>query len=297
MIYVLRGLPASGKSTWAKEWVAEDPENRVRVNRDDIRHQLFGKWVGVDEQFVTKVEESMVREAVKAGKDVVVDAMHLKAAYVKKWQKFGTVVVKEFEIPVDIAVEKDVVRGVIGGRSVGEDLIRGMAKRYHIPADGKLPPVVLNDTKPFEFKPAPPNGGLRPPAIIVDIDGTMAKMNGKRGPYDTHLYHVDDVEPNLRDIVDRLSRTGLYVLVTSGRSEDFRDATEQWLEQHDVEYDELIMRKSGDTRNDSIVKHDLYHKYIAPNYHVLMAYDDRDRVVQMWREIGITTAQMDYGNF
>lgn len=52
-VIVLRGLPGSGKSTWAKEWVAGDPDNRVRINRDDIRYASFGKYWGVDEDYVS----------------------------------------------------------------------------------------------------------------------------------------------------------------------------------------------------------------------------------------------------
>lgn len=295
-IKVTRGLPGSGKSTWAKTWVAADQDNRARVNRDDIRITLFGRTRGVDENLVSRVEEHMVREAAKAGKDVVIDAMHLKAAYVKRWQKFGTVELVDFPVPVDFAVEQDRLRGESGGNLVGEDVIRGIAKRFHIPPEGTLPKIDLTPVAPFEFKPAPPYSDAKPNAIIVDIDGTLAKMNGKRGPYDTHLYHLDDVERNLQQIVNYLS-LGYNVLITSGRSEDFRAVTEDWLRKQGVCCDRLLMRKSGDLRNDAIVKHDLFHERIAPYYNVIMAFDDRDRVVDAWREMGITTAQMDYGDF
>jgi len=77
-IVVLRGLPGSGKSTWAREYVALNPDARVRVNRDDIRAMLFGRYDGVDEKTVSQVEEATVLAAVEAGRDVVVDAMHLR---------------------------------------------------------------------------------------------------------------------------------------------------------------------------------------------------------------------------
>ena len=56
---IVRGLPGSGKSTFAKRWVAQDPENRVRVSRDDLRYQLYGKYYGLtisQESTVTKIE-------------------------------------------------------------------------------------------------------------------------------------------------------------------------------------------------------------------------------------------------
>lgn len=143
-IIVTRGLPGSGKSTWAKEWVAADPDNRVRANRDDIRMTMFGTTRGVDEDLVTQVETRIVEAAVEAGKAVVVDAMHLRAQYVKKWASLGNVVLQDFPVPVDVCVERDAARAA----PVGEGVIRGIAKRYHIPSIGTLPSVDLAGTEP-----------------------------------------------------------------------------------------------------------------------------------------------------
>ena len=297
-IIVTRGLPASGKSTWALEWVQENPKNRVRVNRDSIRKGLFGRIANVDEKLVTDVETATVKAAIAAGKDVVIDACHLAARYVKKWAALGTVEVVDFPIPVEEAELRDARRkGIPGEHSVGEDVIWGMAKRYRIRPEGTLPDIDLSGLKPFEFAPAPEYDPGKDDAIILDVDGTIAKMNGKRGPYETDKYHLDDVEPNLRAVIRGLSEEGYRIVVTSGRSEDFRNETFNWLKDNAVPFNHLVMRKSGDMRNDAIVKHDLFHEFIAPKYNVVMAYDDRNRVVDMWREIGIVCAQMDYGDF
>ena len=37
-IILTRGIPASGKSTWAKQEVLKDPEHSIRINRDDLRN-------------------------------------------------------------------------------------------------------------------------------------------------------------------------------------------------------------------------------------------------------------------
>jgi predicted kinase len=84
-----RGLPASGKTTWAKSWVAEDPASRARVNRDDIRFMLFGKYYGVDENAVTKAQHSAVKSLLESGKDVVVDDTNLNAQFAKEWLKIA----------------------------------------------------------------------------------------------------------------------------------------------------------------------------------------------------------------
>lgn len=296
ILKVLRGLPASGKSTWAKKWVAENPDNRARVNRDDIRLQLFGKIVGVDEQAVTNVEEAMVEASLEAGKNVVVDATHLAARYVKKWAKFGTVEVREFPIPVNKAVEADRVRGVLGGHSVGEDVIRGMAKRYHIKADGALPPVDLSGLTPhvhWSYVPGPR------PAFSFDIDGTLALMLDKRGPYETDKYHLDEVNEPVAAMYRALKTThpNYWFIGLSGRSEDFRGVTEEWLAVNGLHLDELLMRPSGDVRNDAIVKSELVDNYVSGKYDVIAHWDDRQRVVDALRAKNMTVFQVSEGDF
>lgn len=72
------GLPASGKTTWARRWVEEDPKKRVRVNRDDIRRMVGPYWVPQREDYITYVENQMIILAVKDNLDVVIDATNLR---------------------------------------------------------------------------------------------------------------------------------------------------------------------------------------------------------------------------
>lgn len=57
------------------------------------------------------------------------------------------------------------------------------------------------------------------------------------------------------------------------------------------------MRGVDDLRNDAIVKKELAERYILPMYNVRGVFDDRDRVVKMWRELGLTCYQCAYGSF
>jgi hypothetical protein len=57
------------------------------------------------------------------------------------------------------------------------------------------------------------------------------------------------------------------------------------------------MRGNDDNRCDSIVKEEIYNEYIKDKYNVLAVFDDRDRVVDMWRRIGLPTYQVYYGSF
>lgn len=76
-IYVCQGLQGSGKTTWAKQWAEENPECRIRINRDDIRNMLGKYWVIQREDFVTNIEDHCLIEGMKNGYDIVLDAMHL----------------------------------------------------------------------------------------------------------------------------------------------------------------------------------------------------------------------------
>jgi len=127
-LIITRGIPGAGKSTWARAWVADDPEKRVRVNRDDLRFMLFGKYYGVNELAVTAVEVAAINAALRGGQSVVVDATHLHPGSVPKMRRVAdrhgaTLVVKDFEIDVAEAIRRDAARS----RSVGADVIRMMA--------------------------------------------------------------------------------------------------------------------------------------------------------------------------
>jgi predicted kinase len=286
-VILTRGLPASGKSTWAKAWVSADPSSRVRVNRDDIRFQLYGSYwgEGVDENVVSKIEEAMVKAAVGAGKSVVIDATHLAARYVTRWRTFyPDLRVVDFEEPIDLLVARDGARIAAGGRGVGE-------KVFQIRMLGILPPLPEPRVEP-QWKPAPetrPYPKARN-AYVFDIDGTLANHTGIRSPYDTSRYHLDTPHEDVIQVLVELALAGYDILFVSGRDAAFRAVTTEWLRDntgHSVQH--LFMRPEGDTRNDAIVKHELYHDHIAPKWNVMGVFDDRGRVLRMWRAIGLTT--------
>lgn len=298
-LIVLRGVPASGKSSWAKEWVATDPDHRARVNRDDIRFELFGQYWDVDEQAVNAVEKATVRALLDAGKDVVVDATNLRAKYAKAWFQFGVPIVwRDFPVTLVEALARDNNRHIAGERSVGEDVIRGFFNSFSINKEtGKLPapPVAPEAAVAPVFEPVEFIPGL-PEAIILDVDGTAAQMVS-RGPYDTSRYAEDVADKAVRALVQMVANSGVAVLVTSGRDEAFYGVTAKWLADHDIPCDRLIMRGQGDLRNDSIVKNELYETRIKGFWNVLFAVDDRNRVVDMWRAKGIKCFQAQPGDF
>lgn len=134
------------------------------------------------------------------------------------------------------------------------------------------------------------------PAWIFDIDGTLAKMNG-RGPFEWHRVGEDDPIEHVALVAADLSGNAEIVLV-SGRDESCREQTEEWLERHDLSfYTDLLMRPANDYRKDSIVKEEIFWRDIAPRWRIHGVFDDRDQVVEMWRSLGLPCFQVAPGAF
>lgn len=133
-IVCTRGLPASGKSTWAIEWVSLDPENRVRVGRDPLRDTLYGKRTGLtqdQENFITKIQTKAVEAALGSGKSVVIDDMHLRASYLKRWRSLAArkgygFWVQDFDTDPAICIRRDEARD----QSVGKGVILKLNARF-----------------------------------------------------------------------------------------------------------------------------------------------------------------------
>jgi hypothetical protein len=145
------------------------------------------------------------------------------------------------------------------------------------------------------FTPYVPDTSL-PRAVIFDIDGTLAHMNG-RSPYDPSKYHEDTVDDLLRDLIWHYDDAGWQIILLSGRDDTYRDTTQQWLWRNGVPTFPLYMRPSEDKRSDDIVKSELFDEHVAPFYYVTHVFDDRDRVVKMWRAKGVICYQVADGNF
>jgi len=136
-----------------------------------------------------------------------------------------------------------------------------------------------------------------PKAIICDIDGTLAILNG-RSPYDVGACEEDLLNKPVLDVVKNYYELGYQVILLTGRTDNFKIQTQNWLNTHSVPHHELIMRKKGDTRKDSIIKREIFEQNIQGKFYVQFSLDDRNQVVDMWRnEIGIACLQVNYGDF
>lgn len=134
--------------------------------------------------------------------------------------------------------------------------------------------------------------------ILCDIDGTLA-LRGDRAPHDHDSSMEDAVNWPVVKACDAFHIASYGVVLISGREEQYRAVTEYWLGTHSIlKYRQaLIMRAANDNRPDDIVKRELYEQQIKPHFDVLLILDDRNKVVRMWRDLGLTCLQVQEGDF
>lgn len=272
---ITRGLPASGKTTWAKKQVLSNPAQIKRVNKDDLRDMLHaGKWTRGLEKSIIRARDDLVIAYLFDGKDVIVDDTNLAGTHIKDLTylagELGAgVEVKDFYLPPSVCVERDAFRD----KPVGSDVIYRMWRDHVV-------------------KPAPEFNPDLPTTVLVDIDGTVATMTG-RSPYDYSKVHTDAVVEKVQRLVNRQA----HYIFLSGREDGCREETLKWLEKNNFSVNALLMRKHGDHRPDWIVKREIYENEIKGRWNVDFVIDDRQQVVDMWREEGLTCFAVADGHF
>ena len=138
--------------------------------------------------------------------------------------------------------------------------------------------------------------------IVVDIDGTLADIShrqhhikGKRKKWRKFFQSMDkDLPvPAVAAKVRMLSQDHMIILV-SGRPDDYRTLTEDWLRKHQIPYHQLFMRQSGDFRDDDVVKQEILNQYLNKEK-IKLVIDDRPRVIRMWRKNGLKVEDVGDG--
>lgn len=280
-IWFLKGLPASGKSTFAREEVAKNPHGTVRVNKDDLRAMCHNSVWGKDnEKLICNIRDDIIIRALKDGKNVIVDDTNFEPKHLDMVRDAAGFVdkpysleVKFFDTPLEECIERD--RNRIN--SVGEEVIRGMYEKYLKPTE----------TLPEQDK-------TLPKAIIVDIDGTVAKMNG-RWPHEYHRVSEDLPQEDIINLVRMMYDEVYEVIFLSGRKPSCYKATEEWIKKYmpDIGYSHLYMREDeSDNRKDFIFKQEAYEKYIKGKYYVQYVFDDRQQVCDLWRRLWLRCLQV-----
>lgn len=130
-IILCRGIQCSGKTTWAKQWVLEDPEHRVRFNNDDIRNMLGKYWVPSREPIVKIMKSSFISGAAIFCMDAVIDNMNLNSEEIEYWKDVAKTFkydleIKNFFTPLQECIDRDYKRP----NPIGEKVIRDTYEKY-----------------------------------------------------------------------------------------------------------------------------------------------------------------------
>jgi phosphoglycolate phosphatase-like HAD superfamily hydrolase len=151
-----------------------------------------------------------------------------------------------------------------------------------------------------------PRAATGPRRIVSDLDGTLADVQHRlhlilRDEPDWTAFFLacgDDapIAPTIT-VLRTLHEAGFEVVLASGRGEVAREATVDWLARHDVPWDRLLLRRSGDRRHDDEVKAEMVHEHGLDPADTLVVLEDRASVVQVWRRLGFHVFQVADGDF
>lgn len=303
-LILCRGIQGSGKSTWAKAWVAEDPEHRIRINNDDIRNMLGPYWVPSREDIVSSAKRNFALNGMLLGYDIVVDNMNLNPKEIKFWTDIvdthnssdpravkSDVVRWEYEIEFKdffISLEECIRRDAARPNPIGEKVIRDTWRRYkHFIQTTEVERYVNNLVKPDPEKPY---------CVVVDMDSTLCFNTNKRPWFGEGAAEgmKNDVENyGVCETVWALAQEYPIVIAT-GRDTSQAEVTKEWLEKHRISPTEYYFRTEGDYRKGVEVKREQIEK-IMEKYNVLVIFDDCEPIVQMYRDMGLTVLQPNKG--
>lgn len=285
---ILRGLPACGKSTRSQEIMAASG-NTVRVNKDLLRTMLHadkftGRLEGITHQTARLIVSTLLQT-----QNVIIDDTNLNPGVWKGWKDLATSLdmahetIDMTDVPVEECVRRDAHRGRLGQRSVGYTVICNMALRYGL--------------KTFE------PGSV----VLCDLDGTIADIRHRLPhvrrtddlPKDWKAFFAgipqDTVREDVRDQLRMCEAQGKRVIFLSARPETHKAETVAWLEANNLPHFTLIMRASGDHRDDALVKIDMLNTFFPDRSVIHCIFDDRPRVIRAWREHNLNVIDVGAG--
>lgn len=304
-VTLMTGLPASGKTTRALELVAKGAR---RVSLDDLHEMLDGtgrRLTPRRKDDLIALQRRVIYRLVRDGYDVVVDNDHLTEEIPRGIRRYVGAnahyeVIDLTDVSLDECIARDAARAASGERSVGAKSIRRAAKKL---ADERLRGYKLNAKSlnhaaqaQAYVTPEPYTRTDLPEVVICDIDGTVALNDGHRGHHDYDKVIDDKPKAKVIELVQLLA-TQFPIVFISGRQDGCRSETELWLKEHVGVDFELYMRKEGDKRPDYVVKSEIFDEHLRDHVSIHLVLEDRDQVVRLWRDIGLTCLQVDYGDF
>lgn len=292
--YVTRGIPASGKTTWAEQQILANPQQRlVNINRDDIRFDMYCggvrdwalyKFNKANETEVTAVVYSQIKKAYDRGEHVIISDTNLNPVhYGQLAQHLREVGFEVHDVWFHIEFEEALDRNTKRPNGVNFQTMARMYRQYCELVHAKDYHVHSVDKKQ---------------AVIFDIDGTLAHMAGNRGPFDWSKVELDFPDRLLFLAMKAYHDAGIKIILLSGRDSCCYFETVNWFETHCKEICgtaipyKLWMRAEKDPRKDTVIKYELFKEHIDKQYSVIQVHDDRPVVARMWRhKLGLKVVQ------
>lgn len=300
-VYILYGAPCSGKSYFSN-LISKHDDHTKAVSRDQIRDMLNDHSQNkIVENLITKIEKSMIIDIIDNSPfDLILDNTHYRLQYIRQaldlLQKCKTKVNVKLVDFSDCEFTLIEQRMALRERKVDLQVVKKIHQtcRMNAKEARQLVATFINEKVEVALVTDVRRDLHR--AIIVDIDGTLAHKH-ERNAYDYQKADADECDMIIAELVNQLYRLNYIIIILSGREDSCREITEQWLKKNMIDYHHLYMRKSKDMRKDRVVKKEIYDNQIKDQYSVLFVLDDRNQVVEMWREIGLKCLQVQEGDF
>ena len=283
------GCSGSGKSTYAKSLV---DIGWKEINRDGDESYMWSryKYSRKKEALVTYTCVDLFNQFKRDENNVICSDTNLSLETREFWKGLAE--------SSGYTYSEEVV-----GRELDiDDLFKINKSRLDKPVDRE---VIIKQWKKYYSqygKRYTPQATL-PPAIIVDIDGTIAQKSPLRGHYDWDKVCLDSPRELIISLLSQFIEKGYHIIFLSGRMETCYDETYMWIQEYinvEREMFTLYMRKEDDMRKDRLVKQEFFWNEIADNWNVKLAIDDRPTIVRLWKDIGIYNVidvSNSYGEF
>lgn len=278
------GVSGSGKSTWAKNFQLIHP-TCVIISRDIIRGMTS------NEKTVGSFQNTLVSKAFSEKCTVIIDNTNLDKNYISSILEYcpnNTIVsYKIFDESEDVCLERIQRRVENGGLDVPALVLRRQLEQFY-KIKKSLDSLVKKINIPLLIQDK-----TLPECVIFDIDGTLAQ-NISRNPFDMSRVNEDILDESIYDIYNKLKN--YTIILCSGRTEDSRNQTSNWLDTHDIKYHKLYLRMTNDTRRDYIIKEEFWRE-ISKKFYIKYLFDDRNQVVNHARRLGLKVLQVQDGDF